>query len=227
VPLSQSDQIEAYRVQVGDLSSQIAETKLYCPRMKAAQRNLFEYFEMKDVKKRYGRTQHGGASTKGRRKLERPLSKKRPLHLVLKSDKAKGQLSFLAVKNRTWVQQLLYSKAKRFGVKISDYANVGNHLHLKVRIGNRHAFQQFLKSVTTLIARHVTGARRGRPFGRFWQGLAFTRVLTSRLEELNLKGYIEANRVEAEHSSTAREAYLQQFNDWVYRERRKKNAPDP
>ncbi len=187
--------------------------------MKPQQTQLFKYYEMDSTHKRYGRTQHGGSGTKNHRKLERPLSTKKWIHLVLKSDKAVGQLSFLKPANQIYVRELLRDKALKFGVKIADFANVGNHLHLKIRITSRESFKKFLKSVTAQIARKVTGARKGKPFGRFWQGLAFTRILASRLEELNLKGYIEANRREASHSQAAREEFLKKFNRWVYKER--------
>lgn len=191
--------------------------------MRAQQKNLFEYFDMQDTKRRYSRTIHGGTRTKGRRKQERPLSTKHWIHLVLKSDKATGSLSFLNPKNQPVVESTLKQKAKRFGVRIAELVNVGNHLHLKVKIADRKAFQRFLKSVTTLIARFVTGARKGKPFGRFWQGLAFTRVLKTSLEELNLRGYLEANRREAAHDYAAREDYLHRFNRWVSRHRAKRS----
>lgn len=189
--------------------------------------NLFEYFEKDKVRKRYGRTQHGGLKNKGFRKLERPLSTKKWIHLNLKSDKAKGPLSFLTPKNKLLIKKIIRAKARKFGVKIADGANVGNHIHLKIKIQNRESFQKFLKSITCLIARKVTGARRGHKFGRFWQGLAFTRVLTSALEELNLKGYIQANKIEAQKGELAREKFLKQFSAWVYRERSKDLIESP
>jgi hypothetical protein len=185
------------------------------------QTNLFEYFEKTSVRKRYGRTQHGGLKTRGHRKLERPLSTGKWIHLILKSDKAKGALSFLTPKNQLAVQTILTEKSKKFGVRIADSANVGNHIHLKIKIQDRESFQKFLKAITCLIARKVTGACRGKKFGRFWQGLAFTRVLTSSLEELNLKGYIQANRIESQNGEVARQNFLKRFNQWVYRERPK------
>lgn len=191
----------------------------YIARMSVRQKNLFEYFDLKETKRRYGRTCHGGVGTKGRRKLERPLSTSKWIHLVLKSDKAKGALSFLNAKNQPFVENTLRNKAKSHGVRIAELVNVGNHLHLKIKIASRRAFQSFLRAVTTLIARHLTGATRGKPFGRFWQGLAFTRVLRTSLEELNLRGYLEANRREAAHGHAARADYLKNFNRWVYRER--------
>jgi len=169
----------------------------------------------KPQKKRYSRYHHGGQSGRGRRKLERPLSSKKWIHLVLKSDKAKGRLSLLTVTNQIYIKRLINAKGKQFGIAIADYANVGNHLHLKIRCASRAAFQRFLRSITTQIARKVTGARRGKKFGRFWQHLAYTRVLNSSLEELRLKGYFIANRKEAAEGPAAREAALNQFNAWV------------
>ena len=64
----------------------------------------------------------------------------------------------------------------------------------------------------------ITGAKRGKKFGRFWQHLAYTRVLKSYIEELNLKGYLAANRSEAMLGQEARERMLRAFNKWVYKE---------
>ncbi|MGZ3723959.1 MAG: hypothetical protein ACXVA9_13545 [Bdellovibrionales bacterium] len=188
--------------------------------MRNIQQSLFD----KSTKKRYSRTIHGGDEDKGRRKLERPLGRRNWIHLVLKSDKAVGKLSFLHAPNKTAVQKILKDKARKFGVSIADQANVGNHIHLKIRITSRDGFQKFLKAVTSLIARKVTGARKGRPFGKFWQHLAFTRVLKSYTEELNLKGYFAANRSEALYGPKARERMLKAFNEWVYKERTKSTA---
>jgi hypothetical protein len=196
--------------------------------MRSTQTNLFEYFGDAPSKTRYGRTTHGGLQTKRVRKNERPLSTKKSIHLVLKSKEAKGTLSFLHFKNKNVVEKIIREKARKFGIKIQDFANVGNHLHLKIKISSRENFQKFLKAITTLIARKVTGAKKGKPFGRpFWEGLAFTRIITSSLQELNLKGYIQANRLEATKSYQARQKYLKHFNAWVYKRHRQDGSQDP
>ena len=187
----------------------------------AKQTNLFEYFKEPMVKRRYSRTVHGGATTKGHRKLERPLSTKKWVHLVLKSDKAKGEFSLLSAKNKIFIERLIRSKAIRFGIRVADRANVGTHLHLKIKMSSRENFQKFLKSITAQIARYVTGARRGKSFGKFWQGLAYSRVLTSDKENLILGGYFMANREEAVAGKQGRDVFLAKFYDWVYQERRR------
>ena len=59
------------------------------------QKSLFEYFAEDKLAKRYGRTQYGGIKTKGRRKLERPLSTRQWIHLVLKSVKGGSLTTFI------------------------------------------------------------------------------------------------------------------------------------
>jgi hypothetical protein len=114
------------------------------------------------------------------------------------------------------VEQVLREKSRKFGIQIGDEVNVGNHLHLKIKISSRENFQKFLKSITTLIARKITGAKRGKKFGRFWQGLAFTRVLKSYAEEIRLGLYFDENRVEAAFGPKARQRMLDAFNEWIH-----------
>lgn len=186
------------------------------------QANLFEHFKRKDLKRRYSRISHGGVESGGRRKLERPLARNKPVHLTLKSSKATGTWSFLHPKNRIRIEQLLKAKAKKFGIKIQDFANVGNHLHIKLKFQSRENFQNFLRACTCQISRMITGARRGNKIGKFWDALAYTRILKSNFEERVLKGYFHANRIEAGKGHSARQAFLDKFNDWI---RRPNNTP--
>ncbi|MBS1970317.1 MAG: transposase [Bdellovibrionales bacterium] len=185
--------------------------------MKNSSSPLFDYHDSDTTKRKYGRTTHGGVDSKGRRKEYRPLSEKKWTHLTLKSEKAKGPWSFLTPKNQQIIREILKSKSKKWGVQIAEVVNVGNHLHIKLKFKYREGFQNFLRSVTALIARKITNARRGHASGKFWQGLAFTRVIKTKLEELQLRGYFKANRLQAAKGQRAREEYLQKFNEWITR----------
>lgn len=158
---------------------------------------------------------HGGEAMKNRRKDKRPLIPGAATHLCLKASKAKGQLSFY--NHKKVVHALMKNKARKFFVEILDFVNMGNHLHIKVRFKDPKRFQQFLKSYTSLLARMITGARRGQPFGKFWDGLAYTRVLTSAFEELSLRGYFEANHRERELGWQERKFYLYNWNEFLGR----------
>ena len=77
------------------------------------------------------RTEHGGALRRGRRKLERPVSTRRPMHVVLTSQRARGEWSLR--KHDQVVRGALRALARRFEIRVYDFANVGTHLHLLVR----------------------------------------------------------------------------------------------
>jgi hypothetical protein len=153
------------------------------------------------------RASHGGSLARGRRKEKRPLSFKRPMHLVLRSEKAHGAWNLL--RHERTVDALLRKQARRHHVKIQHYVNVGNHLHIKLRVYSRESFGAFLKSFSALLARAVTGARRGHALrARFWDGLAFTRILYRSIEEKFLARYFTANSLEARFGSAIRNIFL-------------------
>ena len=159
--------------------------------------------------RQYGphRSSHGGSIQKGHRKTARPIDRKKPLHLVMKSSHAKGSLSLLTAKNRLFVERTFRERAKQFGITIQGFENVGNHLHAIVKFKRREQFQHFLRTVSALIARFVTGARKGKPFGkRFWNDLAFTRVVQGLKDLRALVTYFFKNEIEREIGHDARES---------------------
>ena len=165
----------------------------------------------------------GGVSLKKRRKIERPLREGLIHHVVFKSSKAQGKLSFYTHKDL--VAALLKERSRRFFVEILDWVNMGNHLHLKVRFRDRKRFQNFLKTFAGLLARRITQSHRGTRFGKFWDGLVYTRILTSKLEILGLKGYFEGNHRERELGPQARRDFLLSWNQWIYRLKKTRARP--
>lgn len=159
--------------------------------------------------KTFRKLSHGGSNAKSKRKVARPLIPGKITHIVFKSSKAKGSLSFY--KNRILVKSLLKQRAQKYYVEILDFVNMGNHLHLKVRFKNAAFFRNFLRTFTALLARKITKARKGYKFGKFWDGLVFTRVLSSKFEIFGLKNYFKANRIERELGYEARTKYLESF----------------
>ncbi len=167
----------------------------------------------------------GGTSIKQRRKIKRPLINGLATHVVFKSSKAIGDLSFYT--HKKLVANLLIEKSRKFYIEVLDWVNMGNHLHLKIRFKDRKYVGMFLKSFSATLARKITGANRGNRFGKFWDGLVYTRVLTSKLEELGIKGYFEANHRQREYGYAEREVYLKRFNQFLYRLRRKRALSVP
>jgi REP element-mobilizing transposase RayT len=144
----------------------------------------------------YLRLEHGGDIRKGKRKLARPFDPKRPLHLVMRSTRAKGPWSLL--KSQKVVKSLVYGIARRYEVRIYQFANSGNHLHFLVRAKKKRNFQNFLRVLAGKIAQGITGAKKGHAIGKFWDSLTYSRLLSWGREFLNVRFYVIQNELESE-----------------------------
>jgi REP element-mobilizing transposase RayT len=145
--------------------------------------------------------QYGGIlRNKARNRGARPLSRKDSLHFVLRSSKAKGLWSFQHSKNKSKVGQFIQDFSKKKGVQILSLANVGNHLHLHVRITNRTLYKAWVRGLTSAIAMMIAGRKALRQLKeskqRFWDYRPFTRVVSSLKAFLTLKDYVEINQFE-------------------------------
>jgi REP element-mobilizing transposase RayT len=140
----------------------------------------------------------GGSLIKGNPREARPISTKRPMHLVMRSSLAKGERSFLRNKRARAIRELIHRAGKAQGLRIYRYANSGNHLHLIVLPDSRAAFRRFIRSVTGLIARLILGAERGHALDtKFWDARPFTRVLEWGRDFRTACSYVVRNKLEA------------------------------
>ena len=141
--------------------------------------------------------EHGGSLRKGKRKIARPFHSKKPMHLVFRSSRARGEWSFLRPRNKGFIHALLLDLAAKRGGKILRYENVGNHLHLLTQFRRRQDFQRFLKEFTQRVMFRVTGAKKGKPQGKFFDGIAYSRVLEWGKSYRYAKNYLWKNQLEA------------------------------
>jgi REP element-mobilizing transposase RayT len=152
----------------------------------------------------------------------RPLDRKRPLHISLKSSHAKGRLSLLSRKLE--ILKLIEKKAALYEVKIHGFQNMGNHIHLLVSFKDKKLIQKFLRVISGLIARLITGAKKGKAFGkRFWDHLLFTRIITGRRDFSSMAHYLSKNEIERECGQAMRQAM--ELHDEVSKEARRRNIP--
>ena len=122
----------------------------------------------------------------------------------MRSSKARGRYNFR--NHQLAVKRIVERAAARSNIKLHKFANVGNHLHLLISFRSREACQRFLREVAGLIARAVTGARKGRAFGKFWDALAHSRVVTGLRDLRNVMDYVFVNRIEGNFGKSARES---------------------
>ena len=95
-------------------------------------------------------------------KSARPVSTKRPMHLVLRSSLATGSKSFLRSNYNARIRAVIRKQAQINGVKLYGVANKGNHFHLLVLPRSKKAYANFVRAISGLIARVVTGLERGK-----------------------------------------------------------------
>src|SRR5260370_25119580 len=77
--------------------------------------------------------QHGGVTRTGQRKTSRPIEPSLPLYLVLRSSRARGKWSLQKATTESRVQEILRELSQLHTIKVFEYANGGDHIHLPLR----------------------------------------------------------------------------------------------
>ncbi|MEO5668319.1 MAG: transposase [Bdellovibrionota bacterium] len=122
-------------------------------------------------------------------KTKRIFNPKLPLHVVLKSSKARGPLSLLNHSRR--VTTILAEQAQRHHVQLLQVANAGNHLHLLLEARSREHVSNFLRAISGRIAQAVS------PKDGFWDARPFSRIVSRGRELRNVARYLGMNSTEA------------------------------
>jgi REP element-mobilizing transposase RayT len=154
--------------------------------------------KFKVFEKRKDQNEHGGSINRGKRKVARPFNPKLPIHLNLRSTEAKREKSFLRPAHKALIQKLIKALSTEWSVSIYEFAINGNHLHLLVRTKQKKNLQNFLRVLAGQIAMKVGGRKKGSRHNRkFWDQLAYTRLVSWGREFLTVKKYIFQNFLEA------------------------------
>jgi len=172
------------------------------------QQNLFKIPSHKKI--------FGGALLNGRRKGARPLSSSQAIHIVLKSQWATAADKFTTHANKSVVEVIIASAARRYGIRIYQSAICGNHIHLMIRTKRRWLYRAFISVVTGLIAQHVMQqqsyevfiATKRKEFAgegvpqqekgqAFWQHRPFSRVVDWGRDYQKCLKYLTRNTLEA------------------------------
>ena len=136
----------------------------------------------------------------------RPVVTKEAMHLVLRSDRARGTKSLL--KYDHVVRAVIVKVARRRGVRVYRIVNAGNHLHITLKLSKQFLWHGFISGVTGGIARTLgfmrdEGAKQG-----FWNSRPFTRVIAWGRDYNVVKDYHVLNQLEADGVVPARSQML-------------------
>lgn len=130
-------------------------------------------------------TAFGGSLLKNSHaKTARPFSSKASIHLVLKARK-----HILKHYDRR-VEIIIERQAKLNFIKIYSMQNVGNHIHLVIKVKHKSFLTTFLRSVCGLIPRklHIT---------KLWMQRPFTRIIKWGKAYRSIKNYMTINQYES------------------------------
>ncbi len=127
-------------------------------------------------------------------KTKRPLESKLPIHLVLRSKSSVLRLPKTFAKVNDCVGVI----ARKHGVRIYKYSNVGNHLHLLIKIVRVGAWAAFIRELSGRIAQVAQGLGGQEKGRKFWTQRPFTRIVRGWREAFQIaKQYIALNELEA------------------------------
>jgi REP element-mobilizing transposase RayT len=145
----------------------------------------------------YGGDLRKKAKNRGARTL---VCKSGSMHFTLRSTKATGLHSFQNSKNRGRVKEFVRSFSAKKGVQILSFANVGNHLHLHVKIHSQRLYKEWIRGLSSglaMIAMGLGGLKKLKQKNeKFWNQRPFSRVIQSFRHFLNTKSYLEINALE-------------------------------
>ncbi len=126
----------------------------------------------------------GGELLVGKRKSRRPISTKRPIHLVIRAQV--GQ-STAFTRQRDWVVSLTKKYAAKFNIQIYQSGLEYNHLHLVIKTDRRESLHSFLRATTGVLAKQLKIKWIYRPY---------TRVLAWGRDFKNTLKYVIQNELE-------------------------------
>lgn len=133
-------------------------------------------------------------------KTSRPLTSKFAIHVVLRAQESRLR----NLKTFAKVNAIVRETARKHGVRLYEYANAGNHLHLLLRLRDVPSWKPFIRELSGRIAQAVRlqmGAARGKASAqqKFWQQRPFTRVVRGWKKAYKIaKDYVVLNQMEAE-----------------------------
>ena len=126
----------------------------------------------------------------------RPVVTKEAMHLVLRSDRARGPKSLL--KYDRVVRAVIAKLASKHGVRIYRIVNAGNHLHITLKLSKQFLWHGFISGIAGGIARAVGFRRDADSKQGFWNSRPFTRAIAWGRDYHIVKDYHTLNQLEAD-----------------------------
>ncbi len=131
----------------------------------------------------------GKRNTIGSRQ-RRPRCTRRSMHVVLKSDIAKGMFNLRRHKEK--IRRLIFKLGFKNGVRVYRLVNVGNHIHISIKLMETEKWKGFISGVSGGIA-SIVGFKTCAARKSFWNSRPFTRAVNWGQDYRQLKLYFDYN----------------------------------
>ncbi len=135
----------------------------------------------------------GGSQALNKRKCKRVLAVKSPIHLVLRSDKAKGIYSF--VNHQATLNKLITRLAKKHRIKIYSYAINWNHIHFVIRIFDQQNYKHWIRDLAGQIVQCIS-LKTKTHLSKFFTVRPYTRLVSWGREFKTVMDYQILNKME-------------------------------
>ncbi len=133
------------------------------------------------------RVEHGGGLEGGKRKVARPVSTQEPMYVLLRSTKAKGRWDMREKECAAYIRAIVSRQSEACGIELLQFVNSGDSLHFLIIVPSRSSYLRFIRSISGLVSRCVTGSQRGRSGiqgtkktakakTKFWDVLPYSRI---------------------------------------------------
>lgn len=135
----------------------------------------------------------GGSLLTGKRKARRPLSTKHPVHLILKSELAKGNLRFTA--HRFVIERIFSKLSRRYGIKVYDIAVNFDHIHTVISFKSINSYKSWIRHLTSEIVRTLS-QRAQNQLKEFFTHRPYTRIISWGKDFKGVLDYLILNKME-------------------------------
>jgi REP element-mobilizing transposase RayT len=146
-------------------------------------------FKLKNEPKKFG-----GSLLQGKRKTKRPLSVKKPLHLVLRTEEKRHKILFSPKDKR--LIMLIRDSADRYQIRIYNFAVNWNHFHFVILVPSREAYINFVRFLTAQAVACLS-KKHGKNLKGLFSLRPFTRIVSWGQDFRRVCHYVAANIYES------------------------------
>ncbi len=135
----------------------------------------------------------GGSLLENKRKFKRTITADLPIHLVLKSDKARGEFSF--INHQTKLQEKSFAISRRHGVRIYAWCINWDHIHFVIRLRHVNDYSNWIRELTKELVLVISKETKTK-IKSFFTCRPYTRIITWGREFREVLDYLKLNEME-------------------------------